>query len=188
MERVSAVFLDRDGVINFDSPDYIKSCEELFFIPGSIEAISELSQKGNMVLIITNQSVIGRKYVSPSGLEKIFNKMKNAVKDMNGEIKDIFFCPHIPQDNCECRKPKPGMFFQARDKYLIDLETSVMVGDSAKDILAAQNAGVGYKILVKTGNGEKAFKELKNKNIAPNYFARNLMDAKNWIRANTEIL
>ena len=175
------VFLDRDGVINFDSPDYIRSCDELHFIPGSIEAIANLSRLGHRVFVITNQSVIGRKYVTPDGLAQIFNKMKNAVKDHKGRIQDIFYCPHIPEDNCTCRKPKPGMFIQAKEKYGLKIENSVMVGDSEKDIISAENAGCRFKILVKTGNGRKAFKELKNQGIPPDYFAENLFDAHEWI-------
>ncbi|MCB9481201.1 MAG: D-glycero-beta-D-manno-heptose 1,7-bisphosphate 7-phosphatase [Desulfobacteraceae bacterium] len=185
MDKKPVVFIDRDGVINFDSPDYIKSCDELFFIPQSIDAIANLSMAGHDVFVITNQSVIGRKMVTPEDLKKIFAKMTDAVKEKNGNIKEIFFCPHIPKDNCSCRKPAPGLFFQARDKYGLDLSNSVMIGDSSKDIIAAENAGVKFKILVLTGNGKKAQKELEEKKTAPDYIAENLYDAHNWIIKNT---
>lgn len=186
MEEKITVFIDRDGVINFDSPDYIKSCDELFFIPGSIEAIAELTRLGHKVCVITNQSVIGRNFVSPDGLKKIFAKMKDAVINQNGKLTDIFFCPHIPKDNCKCRKPLPGLFFQAKEKYPdIDFNNSVMIGDSAKDILAAENAKIKFKILVKTGNGLKAYKELEQKNLLPDYFANDLNDAHKWILNRT---
>jgi D-glycero-D-manno-heptose 1,7-bisphosphate phosphatase len=185
MNKKPVVFIDRDGVINFDSPDYIKSCDEVEFIPGSIEAIADLSKKGHDIFVVTNQSVIGRKMVTMDGLQKIFKKMLDAVKEKNGEIKEVFFCPHIPSDNCSCRKPRPGLFFQARDKYKIDLSNSVMIGDSAKDIIAAKNAEVKFKILVLTGNGQKSKKELEEKQIFPDYIAKNLFDAHNWIIKNT---
>jgi len=185
MNKKTIIFIDRDGVINFDSPDYIKTCDEVSFIPGSIEAIANLSKAGHDVFVITNQSVIGRKMVTMEGLQKIFDKMRNAVKEKNGEIKEIFFCPHIPSDNCSCRKPKAGLFFQAKNKYKLDLSNSVMIGDSAKDILAAENAGIKFKILVLTGNGKKAQKELEKKNTSPDYIAINLFDAHNWIIKNT---
>ncbi|MDY0131100.1 MAG: D-glycero-beta-D-manno-heptose 1,7-bisphosphate 7-phosphatase [Desulforegulaceae bacterium] len=185
MKKKPVIFIDRDGVINFDSPDYIKSCEELFFIPGSIEAIANLSKLGYEIFTITNQSVIGRKMVTMDGLRQIFDKMLDSVKENQGEIKEIFFCPHIPSDNCQCRKPKPGLFFQAKDKYNLDLSNSVMIGDSSKDIIAAENANIKFKILVLTGNGKKSQKELEEKQIIPDYIADNLFDAHNWIIKNT---
>jgi D-glycero-D-manno-heptose 1,7-bisphosphate phosphatase len=185
MDNKITVFIDRDGVINFDSPDYIKSCEELVFIPGSIEAIADLSRLGHKIFIITNQSVIGRKMVTEKGLQQIFAKMEKAVEDKGGKIDDIFFCPHTPQDNCDCRKPLPGLFFQAKNKYKTELKNSVMIGDSAKDIKAAEAACTGYRILVLTGNGEKALKELSQASADFDYTARNLEDAAEWIKKNT---
>jgi len=179
------IFLDRDGVINFDSEEYIKSCNELNFIPGSIEAIANLSKDGYRIFLVTNQSVIGRKFVSPAGLEKIFEKLTNAVEAKCGSIEDIFFCPHLPEDNCDCRKPAPGMFYLGKDKYGLDLQNSVMVGDSLKDMLAADNAGCGYKILVLTGNGGKTLSEIdRSSSVEPDYIAENLFDAHEWIMEN----
>ena len=175
------VFLDRDGVINLDSSDYIKSWSEFKFIPRSIEAIKELTLKGFNAIVITNQSVINRNMVSGKGLEHIHASMKNEVKSGGGLIKDIFFCPHIPEDNCDCRKPRPGLIFQAQKAYSIDLKDAVMVGDSAKDIECARNAGCGKAILVKTGNGAKAEKTLEKKKICPDYIAQDLYEAVQWI-------
>ena len=175
------VFLDRDGIINFDSSDYIKSWSEFKFIPRSIEAIKELTSKGFNAIVITNQSVINRNMVSGKGLEHIHASMKNEVKSGGGLIKDIFFCPHMPENNCDCRKPKPGLIFQAKRTYSIDLADAVMVGDSAKDIECARNAGCGKAILVKTGNGAKAEKTLAVKKIYPDYIAQDLYEAVQWI-------
>jgi len=168
------VFLDRDGVINRDSPDYIKSWSEFEFLPGSLEAIELLTSNGFANIIITNQSVINRKMVSEKVLNYIHTMMKATVKSRSGKIKDIFFCPHMPEDRCGCRKPK---------KYRIDLATSVMVGDSAKDIECAQNAGCGHAVLVKTGNGAEAEKILKEKGVCPDLVARDLLEAVGWIIA-----
>jgi len=140
------VFLDRDGVINLDSSDYIKSWSEFKFIPRSIEAIKELTLKGFNAIVITNQSVINRNMVSDKGLEYILTMMKNEVRSGGGLINDIFICPHIPEDNCDCRKPRPGLIFQAQKAYSIDLKDAVMVGDSVKDIECARNAGCGVKL------------------------------------------
>jgi len=179
----NVVFLDRDGVINRDSPDYIKSWSEFKFLPGSLEALKQLVLNGFSVIIITNQSVIHRKMVSRKTLENIHEKMKAAIQSNGGEIKDIFFCPHVPEDQCDCRKPNPGLILKAKRKYRIDLETSFMVGDSAKDIECARNAGCGSAILVKTGNGVVAEKMLEEKMIQPDYVAQDLLAAVNWIIA-----
>jgi len=180
------VFLDRDGVINRDSADYIKSWSEFEFLTGSLEAIKLLGLNGFVTIIITNQSVINRNMVTREGLEYIHNMTKTAVQAQGGEIKDIFFCPHTPEDQCDCRKPKPGLIYQARHKYRIDIEAAVMVGDSVKDIECARNAGCRYAVLVQTGNGISAEKILKAKNILPDYVARDLLDAVEWIIAQYE--
>ncbi len=177
----NVVFLDRDGVINLDRSDYIKSWPEFKFIPRSIEAIKELTLKGFHVIVITNQSVINRNMVSDKGLEYIFTRMKNEVRSGGGLINDIFFCPHIPEDNCDCRKPKPGLILQAKRAYSIDLADAVMIGDSAKDIECARNAGCGKAVLVKTGNGPKAEKILGEKKIYPDHIAQDLYEAVQWI-------
>lgn len=178
------VFLDRDGVINQDSPDYIKSWAEFEFLPGSIDAITRLTLNDFSTIIITNQSVINRNMVSKKELDYIHHMMKKAVQSRGGEIKDIFFCPHTPEDGCDCRKPNPGLIFKAQQVYQIDLETTAMVGDSAKDIECALNAGCGHAILVQTGNGIKAEKTLAEKGVYPHHVARDLYDAADWIIKN----
>lgn len=174
-------FLDRDGVINRDSADYIKHWSEFEFLPKSLEALKQLKQNGFTTIVITNQSVINRKMVSREGLDHIHTLMKASVQTSGGEITDIFFCPHTPEDRCDCRKPKPGLIYQAKKKYRIDLATAVMVGDSAKDIECARNAGCRYALLVKTGNGIQAEKLLKEKAIHPDHVAQDLFNAVHWI-------
>ena len=175
------IFLDRDGVINIDSPQYIKNASEFEFIPKSPEAIALLTQYGYRVIVITNQSIIGRNMVSLDVLDAIFTKMKKGVQKAGGRIKDVFFCPHTPEDNCACRKPEPGLIFKACKKYSIDLENSCMVGDSAKDIECALNAGCKKNILVQTGNGVEAQQQLLEKQIIPDYTASDLYDAAKWL-------
>ena len=171
------VFLDRDGVINVDSPDYIKHPDEFHFIAGSQEAIALLTAHGFDVILITNQSVINRKMTSLSTLDAIFDKMISGVAAAGGRIKDIFFCPHTPEEGCACRKPLPGLIYQARDKYGIRLEQTWMVGDSAKDILCACNAGCGRTVLVRTGNGNKALAALNRQGSMPHHVVPDLMAA-----------
>ncbi len=178
------VYLDRDGTINHDSATYIKSRTEFKFIPGSIEAIRLLTFSGFTSIVITNQSALARKFISPAELDRIHAMMKDAIISGGGKITDIFFCPHMPNAGCECRKPAPGLLLQAQRKYNIDLATSIMVGDSAKDIECARNAGCGKAVLVKTGKDDEAEHILKTKRIVADYTALNLYDAAKWILAN----
>lgn len=179
LEKV--VFLDRDGVINRDSPAYIKTWEEFEFLPGCLEAISLLTRNGFTVIVITNQSIIGRGMADRETLSHTHRQMSETAAAHGGRIHDIFFCPHHPEDGCDCRKPAPGLIFKARDTYDIDLADAVMVGDSAKDMECARNAGCGASVLVKTGNGLSAMDALAEKEIRPDYLADDLLDAAHWI-------
>ena len=178
------IFLDRDGVINRDSPAYIKTPAEFHFIRKSAEAIARLTAAGFDVILITNQSAVGRKMITQETLDAIFEKMTAGVAAAGGRIKDIFFCPHAPDAGCDCRKPKPGLILQAVDRYGIDLSAALMVGDSAKDIECGIAAGCGKTILVKTGNGQKAIKALGDKGMTPDVFVTDLFEAVQWIIAH----
>ena len=175
------VFLDRDGTINMDSADYIKSRSEFEFIPGSIEAIRKLTINGFTSIVITNQSALARKYVSPEELDAMHTLMCRSVASEGGKITDVFFCPHMPDEGCTCRKPAPGLIDQARQKYHIDLADSIMVGDSAKDIACGLNAGCGRTVLVESGLDPDVEKELKQKSISADLVANNLREAAEWI-------
>ena len=177
----NVVFLDRDGTINQDSADYIKGWSEFIFLPRSLEALSDLTAAGFITIVITNQSAIPRKLISPQELDNIHSKMKTAVKSRGGKINDIFFCPHMPGDGCDCRKPAPGLILQAQEKHDIDLATAVMIGDSARDIECAHKAGCGRVILVKTGNGEQAQKILTDRDLHTDYVAQDLYEAARWL-------
>lgn len=181
MNAITTVFLDRDGVINVDSPDYIKNWAEFHFIPKSLAAIARLTRAGMAVIVITNQSAVNRGMISPEALETMHRCMCRAVADSGGRITDIFFCPHRPDENCDCRKPKPGMILAARDRYGLDLASAVMVGDSEKDVLVGRAAGCGATVLVKTGNGETAMQSLAPKGTLPDHVADDLAAAANWI-------
>ena len=144
------IILDRDGVINEDSDDYIKSPDEWIPIAGSLEALGKLSQNGFKVIIITNQSGIGRKIFSIEMLNAIHKKMSINLAQYGGVIDGIFFCPCAPEENCNCRKPKSGLYNEVSDRLQISLENVFCVGDKITDIQAAQNAGA-KPILVKSG-------------------------------------
>ncbi len=175
------IFLDRDGVINRDSPEYIKSWAEFQFLPRSIAALKILKQNFFQIFMVTNQSAINRGMISLSELNHIHSKMKAEIEAGGGSIQDIFFCPHIPQDHCSCRKPKPGLLFSAQKKYRLTLSSAYLIGDSAKDIESATHAGCGSAILVKTGNFIEAKRILSEKKITPDFIAADLFDAVEWI-------
>ena len=177
-------FLDRDGTINRDSPDYIKSWEDFEFLPGSLKAIEQLTASGFTTILITNQSAVPRKYITVEQLDDMHRMLKEVVETNAGEIKDIFYCPHMPDEGCDCRKPQPGLIFQAQKKYHIDLTAAFMVGDNAKDVECGQNAGCGKTVLVKTGNFAKARQELTQKGILPDFVAEDLYEAAEWIISN----
>jgi D-glycero-D-manno-heptose 1,7-bisphosphate phosphatase len=175
------IFLDRDGVINADSPDYIKSWEEFRFLPGSLQALADLTRAGYHLIVITNQSIIGRGTVPPSVLEEIHRRMCNAIEQAGGVIHDILFCPHCPEDHCRCRKPKPEMILAAGRRHGIDLASTVMIGDRAKDVICGHKAGCGATILVLTGNGDTARQELAAAGIRADAVAADLAAAATMI-------
>lgn len=148
------VILDRDGVINFDSEQFIKSPEEWKPIPGSLEAIAALNQAGFRVVVASNQSGIGRGLFEMATLNAIHAKMHKMVAQAGGRIEAIFFCPHPADSNCACRKPKAGMFQDIAARYHTDLAGVYAIGDSPRDIEAAAAAGA-KPILVLTGKGTK---------------------------------
>lgn len=172
---MKTVVLDRDGVINQNSPDYIKSPDEWHAIPGSLEAIVELNKHGIQVFIATNQSGIARGFYDHVGLDAIHHKMLTQLAEKGGQIERIFYCPHGPDEQCQCRKPKPGLLKQIEEAYPVEWSTTPFVGDSFKDIAAGQAMGA-RPVLVKTGNGEETlaqYPQLAGKIVVAN----NLWDA-----------
>jgi D-glycero-D-manno-heptose 1,7-bisphosphate phosphatase len=173
------ILLDRDGVINFDSYEYIKSPEEWHAIPGSLEAIAQLNKAGYRVIVVTNQSGVARGYYDLKMLDRIHEKLIRELAFVGGHIEEIFFCPHHPDEHCNCRKPKPGLMHQAQKKYDIDFSSTFFVGDTATDVETA--LAVGCKpLLVLTGKArEKAFAESKEAASVPKF--KDLAEAVNYI-------
>ena len=155
------VILDRDGVINKDSSTFIKSPEEWIPIKGSLEAIARLSQAGYEVVIITNQSGVGRGLFSADMLAQIHVRMIDYVQQYGGKIQSVLFCPHHPNDGCECRKPLDGLYQELASRLNVNYSGVYSVGDSVRDLLAAKKAGAS-PVLVKTGNGRKSLKTIAN--------------------------
>lgn len=148
------VILDRDGVINYDSDQFIKSPDEWRAIPGSLEAIARLNQWGWRVVVASNQSGVGRGLFGMDTLNAINDKMVKSLAQVGGRLDAIFFCPHAADSTCECRKPKPGLFLQIAERFNVDLAGVPCVGDSLRDLQAGVAVGC-QPYLVLTGKGLK---------------------------------
>jgi histidinol-phosphate phosphatase family protein len=149
---VSTIFLDRDGVINENRPDYVKSWSEFRFLPGSREAIAKLTQAGHRIVACTNQAGVARGAISLEAVYEIHRKMVASLREIGGKIEQVYFCPHEKEGNCACRKPRPGMLLRARDELGLDMRGAVFIGDSITDIRAALAAGI-HGVLVLSGLG-----------------------------------
>jgi D-glycero-D-manno-heptose 1,7-bisphosphate phosphatase len=152
------IILDRDGVINYESLAYVKSPDEWIPIPGSLEAIAKLTQAGYTIALATNQSGVGRGLFTEATLAAIHDKMQQEVAKLGGHIDYIFYCPHTPEANCDCRKPKSGLFKQIAAALKTSLADVPAIGDTLRDIQAAQAMDC-KAILVETGNGKKTLAE-----------------------------
>lgn len=159
------IILDRDGVINRDSDDFIKSPEEFIPIEGSLAAIAKLKQAGYSVVIATNQSGIARGLYDLDTLHRIHDKFSRLLQNEGAHIDGIFFCPHGPDDHCHCRKPKPGLYLDIAKRFDIDLSRTTVVGDSLRDLQAAVTVHA-KPVLVRTGKGlrtiERHAEEIEN--------------------------
>ncbi|MFQ2150303.1 D-glycero-beta-D-manno-heptose 1,7-bisphosphate 7-phosphatase [Aeromonas jandaei] len=147
-----AIFLDRDGVINEDT-GYVSQVDDFHFLPGVIDALLLLKKKGYLLVVVTNQSGIARGYFTEDDFMNLTEWMDWSLADRDVDLDGIYFCPHHPEHGtpCDCRKPEPGMLLLARQELNIDMSRSYMVGDKPSDLKAAINAGVGHKIMVRTG-------------------------------------
>jgi D-glycero-D-manno-heptose 1,7-bisphosphate phosphatase len=151
---VKLIILDRDGVINQDSDAFVKNPDEWIALPGSLHAIARLTQAGWKVVVATNQSGLARGLFDMDTLTAIHAKMRRELAAAGGSIDAVFMCPHGPDDNCTCRKPRPGMFEQIGHRYDVDLAGVPAVGDSLRDLQASSSVGCS-PWLVLTGNGKK---------------------------------
>ena len=153
------IILDRDGVINQDSDDFIKSVDEFIPLPGSVEAIAKLKHAGYKVFVATNQSGIFRGFYNENTLNAMHEKLATLLKEYDAKIDGIEYCPHGPDENCDCRKPKPGMYLNiAKQLKLSDLSDVLVVGDSLRDLQAAKAVNAKAH-LVRTGKGERTIEK-----------------------------
>ena len=155
------LILDRDGVINQDSAEFIKSPQEWIPIPGSLQAIAQANQLGFRVVVVSNQSGLTRGLFDIGQLNKIHSTMLNQVMQYGGRIDAVFFCPHGPDDGCSCRKPLPGLLLNLAQRTEVDWGSTFVVGDRESDMLAASAVGA-RKILVKTGHGVRTMASMQD--------------------------
>lgn len=172
-----ALFLDRDNTIIFDAP-YMADPEKVKIMPGVVEALCEFRKSGFLLIVITNQSGIGRGCFSAEQMHAVNNRMLELFAAGKIVFDDILFCPHAPDDGCSCRKPEPGMLFEAAEKNNIDLGASIMIGDKASDVEAGIAAGCGYNIWLSHGRGKM---EINTKNCL---VAEDLADAVKLLLKN----
>ena len=178
------VILDRDGTINQDSDDYIKTAEEWVPLPGSLEAIAKLNHASWHVVIASNQSGIGRGLFDLATMNAMHTKMFKLLAAVGGKVDAVFYCPHTPEDACQCRKPMPGLFEQIGDRYNLDLALVPAVGDSLRDVQAAHSAGCKTH-LVLTGKGA----QFRDQPLTPDFPAttrlhENLLAFVDYLLAN----
>ena len=172
---IKTIFLDRDGVINKDI-NYLYKIEEFEFLDGVFEACKYFRSLNYKIIIITNQSGIARGYFKKNDYDNLTVWMLKQFKKKDIEILDIFHCPHGPESNCECRKPRPGMFFSAKNKHNIMMKESWMIGDSERDITAAYLAGITNTILVRSG------KKIDEENSKAKYHLDSIKDIMSVIK------
>ncbi len=176
------VLLDRDGVLNEDRPDFVKSPEELVFIPGALDAVADLTAAGHTIAVVTNQSCIGRGLITQETLDTIHAKLLSALSSKGGRIEHIFVAPDAPWEATENRKPGAGMVKAALSMFREQPGNAILIGDSKRDLQAARAAGC-HRILVQTGKGQKTQKEGLDHELLPVSIAKNMTEAAHFIQS-----
>ncbi|UCE37026.1 MAG: D-glycero-beta-D-manno-heptose 1,7-bisphosphate 7-phosphatase [Thermoplasmata archaeon] len=174
-----AVFLDRDGTIN-EEVNYLSKIEQVKILPNSPKAIKLLNENGFKVIVVTNQSGVARGYFSKEDLENVNNHLRDELLNEGAVVDGIYFCPHHPDDGCDCRKPKTGMIVEAKADFDIEVSSSFIVGDKLLDLETGRKMGC-KTVLVLTGYGKDELKDKNNWEFTPDYIAEDLLDAVMWI-------
>jgi len=180
-----AVFLDRDGVINQNRNDYVKGWEEFVFLPGVFDALRALAMTPIPIIVVTNQSAVNRGIVPLETVQDICHRMTAEIVENGGRIDGVFICPHRPDERCKCRKPEPGLFFEAADRYQLDLKQCYLVGDALSDIKVGLKVG-SKVVMVRSGLGEE---QLAKDALCEDSFpiVKDLEEAAYWILAQEKI-
>jgi D-glycero-D-manno-heptose 1,7-bisphosphate phosphatase len=175
-----AVFLDRDGVINRNLPDYVRRWDQFEFLPGALGALRDLARERLPVVVVSNQSAVGRGLMSSWDLEEINTRMLEVVMAAGGRIDGAYYCPHAPHEGCFCRKPAPGLLLRAMRRFGVDPGRSCLVGDSVADMLAAREVGI-TSVLVLTGRGQEALVDPRLRDCPITYIAADLRESVDWL-------
>lgn len=172
-----ALFLDRDGVIIENRSNYVRSWEDVLVYEQSLHALARISDCPYKIIIVTNQSAIGRGILSLQAAQEINERLVRLIQEAGGRVDGVFMCPHAPEDACDCRKPAPGLLLQAARTLSIDLNQSIMIGDAISDLLAGQAAGVNTLILLKSGRGAEQYRLDSSKQLGSFLVYETLSDA-----------
>ena len=175
-----AIFLDRDGVLIENRADYVREWSHVIFFPEALKALSLLSDY--KIVIVTNQSAVGRGLISLEIAYEINNQLVKEIKENKGQIDGVYLCPHTPEDHCNCRKPNPGLLLQAAKELSLDLSQSWMIGDAWSDLLAGKAAGVRGVVLLKTGRGREQLSQPQPTGITDYFVFNDLPDALHAIQ------
>ncbi len=169
-----AILLDRDGVLIENRSDYVRDWSQVKILPEAIRALTLSQIKNYKIVIVTNQSAVGRGLISLESATEINRRLVNLIRHQGGQVDGVFMCPHKPNDGCFCRKPKPGLLLQAEKELSLDLRRSWMIGDAWSDVLAGQTAGVRQSILLKTGRGGEQLLQPRPENVVNHLIFDNL--------------
>lgn len=183
---MTAVLLDRDGVINRNRADYVKSWREFEFLPRALEALRLLADRQVPVVVVSNQSAVGRGIISRQELRRVNENMLVAVKARGGSIEGVLCCPHAPEARCACRKPRPGLLLDALRRFRLDRQHTYMVGDSTSDLEAARQASVPF-VMVLSGRASRDGLRPSPWGGPLAHVARDLKEAVEWILRREEL-
>jgi D-glycero-D-manno-heptose 1,7-bisphosphate phosphatase len=172
-----ALFLDRDGVIIENRPDYVRGWQDVEIYPQALAALAALKASPYRIVIVTNQSGVGRGLIPLQTAEEINRKLVQAIEAAGGRLDAVFMCPHAPADHCPCRKPKPGLLLEAAHRLSLDLSPSIVVGDALTDVIAGRAAGISRSVLVRTGRGAEQARLPEFAGLAPVPLYDTLADA-----------
>lgn len=180
---MKAIFIDRDGVINKDpggwtKTDYVTDWRDFHFIPGTLPALRILKEKGIKVIVASNQGGVNRGLYTKAELSRVNSIMLKEIEKAGGAIEEVFYCIHKDEDNCDCRKPKPGMLEAAAKKYGIDPKSTYFIGDAPKDITAGKRIGCKTVLVL---SGKSSREDIESWEDKPDYVFNNLLEAVQWI-------
>lgn len=179
-----AVFLDRDGVLIENRADYVREWSQVAVYPKTYSSLIRIQNAGYKIVIVTNQSAVGRGLIALQAAHDLNRRLVELIRENGGRVDGVYLCPHQPEDECDCRKPKPGMLLQAANELSLDFSRSWMIGDAWSDLVAGQAVGLCGTILVQTGRGHEQLSQPYPDHLNSFFVAKDLADAAHIILAN----